>query len=745
MVQDEETLVNAEHLDIVRDCFLDGDFSHQPRLFKREPLFNFEIIHIGLISEIYEHFLGEYRHEKGQFYTPFSLADMILSEVLPTSQGMSNFPLLDMTCGSGIFLVEGYKRLISRWKREHQGESITFNVLVSLLEDNIYGIEIDGTAIRVAAFSLYLTLIDQLDPKTLWNKDNHRLPYLIYDPDDTTLNGKQGRNLWRRNTISEVEVEDFPKVRLLVGNPPYGTKNLSTEITDYCSKLHFASEYVLPFMHKATQFCPDGEIALVFTSKVLFNTGGGYATFRKWFFNENTVRRIDNLSIFRKAPASYGGSLFSSASCPVCVAYYKAQPSDRQAVLRYYSPKSFIKSNIIDALVIDESDIKLLPIADCQNPHSNILKVASWGNYYGFKLIERLSGKKLKQYFKESGWVTGRGLIADSTSLDFVPDRMVGTETIARYWTDLTAAKSNILRKYRMPKVGLFNTPFVVFKQGQHHGEIACSLFNDSVYCTSTATIMNCDSIQDKKILTAYLNSRIAKYFLLLTTSSWGIEREQINSVEVLNIPSPFEGMSGEARDTIVECFDSLYLKSSKAARNTIEIQMLENTVEEEFEKALGLSERDVVYLNDTLDFNFGIFQKGIHADGYYRVLSDELKLYADTLQKSLSRLLKGTGLFAEVTAYAGQTNEPLQLIALDFGSDREGMNEGTTADFKDTLRKIDKYLWERQSESVYMRKTLKYYDGTHAYIVKPNQKRFWSRMQAYDDATSIVNDFLNM
>lgn len=743
MVKDEEALVNAGHLEIVRDCFLDGDFSDEPRLFEREPLFNFEIIHIGLISEIYEHFLGECRHEKGQFYTPFSLADMILSEVLPTSKGASDYPLLDMTCGSGIFLVEGYKRLINRWKQEHQDQIITFDVLVSLLENNIYGIEIDGTAIRVAAFSLYLTLIDQLDPKTLWNKDNYQLPYLIYDPDDPSLNGKQGHNLWRRNTISEVDVKDFPKAKLLVGNPPYGTKNLSKEITDYCNKLHFASEYVLPFMHKATQFCPDGEIALVFTSKVLFNTGGGYAAFRKWFFNENTVRRIDNLSIFRKAPASYGGSLFSSASCPVCVAYYKAQPADRQAVLHYYSPKSYIKSNLIDALVIDESDIRVLPMADCQNPHSNILKVASWGNYYGFKLIERLSRKNLKQYFRENGWVTGRGLIADAASLDFIPDRIVGTETIARYWTDLTAAKSNSTRKYRMPKAGLFDTPFVVFKQGQHNSEIACSLFAALVYCTSTATIMNCASVEDKKILTAYLNSRLAKYFLLLTTSSWGIEREQITSVEVLNIPSPFDGLSAEDRNTIVNCFNSLYLESSKAVLDTIKIEKLENIVEKEFEKAFGLSERDVVYLNDTLDYNFGIFQKGIHAVGYHRVLPRELRTYAGTLQESLTRLLKGTGLLANVITFAGQGNDPLQLIALDFSADREGVEEGSKADFTDTLRRIDRYLWERQSESVYMRKTLKYYDGTHAYIVKPNQKRFWSRMQAYDDAASIVNDFL--
>lgn len=217
-----------------------------------------------------------------------------------------------------------------------------------------------------------------------------------------------------------------------------------------------------------------------------------------------------------------------------------------------------------------------------------------------------------------------------------------------------------------------------------------------------------------------------------------------ITSVEVLNIPSPFDGLSAESRNIIVKCFDLLYSESSKAVLNTIEIKNLEDIVENEFEKAFSLSERDIVYVNDTLDYNFGIFQKGINAVGYHRVLQEELRLYANTLQKSFSRLLKGTGLYTNVTVYAGKINEPLQLIVLDFGSDKGGVEEGSAAEFKDALCKIDKYLWERQAESIYMSKTLKYYDGTHAYVIKPNQKRFWSCMQAYDDAASIVNDFLN-
>ena len=741
----EESIVNEDHLEVIRDCFLDGDFSHQPQLFERDHLFNFEIIHIGLISEIYENFLGESRHKKGQFYTPFSLADMILSEVLPTSKGDYNYPLLDMTCGSGVFLVEGYKRLIGRWKREHKGEKISFDTLVSLLKNNIFGIEIDETAIKVTAFSLYLTLIDQLDPKTLWNSENHRLPYLIYDPDDKSLERKQGINLWRRNTISEVDADSFPKVKLLVGNPPYGTNDLGPEIKQYCHREKFASEYVLPFMHKATKFCPDGEIALIFTSKVLFNTGGGYARFRRWFFNENTVRRIDNLSIFRKAHSSYGGSLFSSANCPVCIGYYTAKTSRRQSTLLYYSPKTFIKSNLIDGLVVDDSDVKLLPMSECQKPQTKIWKVASWGNYYGYQLIKRASKKHLAQYFKENNWIFGRGLNADSKRLDFIPSPIIGTVHIARYHTDLTAAKFNGAKKFRNVIAGLFEPPVVVFKQGQHNGEIACSLFMEKAYFTTTANALNCDNIDDKKILVTYLNSRLAKYFLFLTTSSWGVEREQIYLNEVLALPSPFDGLTINSRKTIVDCFDQIYALSGKPLPDIIEIKRLEAIAEEIFEQAFRFSEKDIIYVNDTLDFCFGIFQKGKSATGYHRVLLTESKRYAETLLKSLSKLLSDTNLIPKITIFEGSLNEPLQLVVLEMNSVKMSVENGSMGEFRDTLRRIDSYLWKQQSESVYMRRTLTYYEDNRVYLIKPNQKRFWSRMQAYDDAASIINDIMNM
>lgn len=744
MAPNEEAVVTVKHLSVIHDCFFDGDFQHE-NLFTDERLFNFEIIHIGLISEIYENFLGELRHSKGQFYTPFALADMILTEVLPTKSKEYNYSILDPACGSGIFLVEGYKRLIMRWRNAHLGETISFDTLVSILKDNVFGIEIDKTAIRVAAFSLYLTLIDQLDPKTLWNSGNHKLPYLIFDPSDPSLENRQGVNLWCQNTIKDVNTDQFPKVKLVVGNPPYGRNVLPEEIMEYCKQYKFAAEYVLPFMHKATKFCPDGHIALVFSSKVLFNTTSGYGKFRKWLFTENVVTRLDNLSIFRKAPSSFGGSLFSDATCPVCVVYYSPGRPDEDAFVKYCSPKTFIKTNMIDGLLIDESDIKMLPISECQKPISKIWKVAAWGNYYGYQLINRISKSTLGDYFKSHNWVYGRGVNADSGRLDFVPNRILSTEHISRYQSDLTAARTNLSKKYRGVRPGLFKAPFVAFKQGQHKGEIACSLFKEDVYFTTTAFALNGGNEDEKKVLTAYLNSRLAKYLLFLTTSSWGVEREQVFLSEILALPSPFEHLSKEAIQNIVKYFDELYDLSGSAAKDEIRINDLEDAIETEFEQAFDLSEKDCVYVQDTLNFNVGIFEKKQKAIGYRRSLPDESEQYAHTLTNSLDSLLEVAKIKVAAQFYEVNINDPLQMVVLQLKSPRPSVEKGSAIEYKSLLKKIDAYLVSKHSDSVYLRKTLKYYEGDLVYIIKPNQKRFWSKMQAYDDAASIVNDILTM
>ncbi len=334
---------------------------------------------------------------------------------------------------------------------------------------------------------------------------------------------------------------------------------------------------------------------------------------------------------------------------------------------------------------------------------------------------------------------------ADSGRLDFIPNRILSTEHIARYQSDLSASMTNLTKKYRRVKQGLFKAPFVAFKQGQHKGEIACSLLKEDVFFTTTAFALNGGKEDEKKILTAYLNSGLVKYLLFLTTSSWGVEREQIFLNEILALPSPFEHLSEDASRIIIKCFDELYALSGAIVKNEILTSELEKTIEQAFEQAFNLSEKDSIYIHDTLDFSIGIFEKRQNAIGYNRVLEDDSKQYSITLTNSLDSLLESAKIKTAATFFEVSINDPLQLVVLQLKSSRPSIEKGRMNEYKTLLKKIDAYLISKHSDSIFLRKTLKYYDGNMVYIIKPNQKRFWSRMQAYDDAADIVNDILTI
>ncbi|WGU69166.1 N-6 DNA methylase [Capnocytophaga canimorsus] len=102
--------ISIEQLQIIKKCFVSGnDNTPQTKLFEDWRLFNFDIIQIELLSEIYENFIAEIdptlKENSGTYYTPPSLVEFILNEKLPVSNNETqyNVRILDPSCGSGIF------------------------------------------------------------------------------------------------------------------------------------------------------------------------------------------------------------------------------------------------------------------------------------------------------------------------------------------------------------------------------------------------------------------------------------------------------------------------------------------------------------------------------------------------------------------------------------------------------------------------------------------------------------------
>lgn len=757
-----EEKLNKEQLQNIKTCFIRGrEKSDNQQLFEDWRifrLFNFKIIQIELLSEIYENFLSEtdptLKEDSGTYYTPPSLVEFILNEKLPVNKKEYNIKILDPSCGSGIFLVESFNRLVRRYENAQQLKKLSdFKVLVQLLKDNIFGIEIHPQAIKVAAFSLYLALVDKLDPKNLWQDKNHQLPYLINDPENNDPQ-KQGYNLFLRDTISDLSKENILQdFKLVVGNPPFGTKNLLDSLRNYCVREGFAKEKVLPFLHKATKFAPNGEIALIFNTKVLTNTGGTYQSFREWLFNRCYVEKVYNFSILRKIPENFGGQLFGDATGPISIVFFqKKQPKNPSNKIAYYAPKTFIKSNVIDGLTIDFTDLKFLPREECQKPDTKIWKIAMWGGMNDWELVNRLSekfNKSIDDFLKgnKSKYHFGSGLHSPSKkqieeNKTFSPNKVIDLRKVQRFYT-LKSAEKPTQKTFRNINKNIFNPPYLIIKEGQKDKEFCASYIDYESYHTGAYSISAIDEHHNfnLKLWCSLINSSFAKYYLSLTSSSWGIERERVQSNETLMLPT-LENVDNKQSNELEKKFDQL-ITIIKSDFDFTRVKAVESEIDKIIiEKILQLSEQDKWTIMNLIDFSIDLFESQEKSKALYSALEEQIIEYGKLISTELNEFLDGQDLFANATVYDISPYSPLMMIKISHQHIKIDIQKSDEM-IDSELNKIDQSLWEKKSQNIYFRKKLNYKIENDIYIIRPNQRRFWSQSMALEDASELILELL--
>ena len=775
VTEGERNNIELKHLEIISKCFINGyEGDGQGELFPEWRLFDFNIIQIELISEIYERFLAETDEKKkknaGAFYTPPSLVTLILDEVLPVGKTFTdyNVKILDPACGSGIFLVESYKRLLKRYENAHNVKLTDFDTLNKILKDNIYGIEQNNQAVIVAAFSLYLALVDNLDPKTLWI--SIKLPCLINDPNIPEK--KCGNNLFCRDTIAQNEEIESIQFDLVVGNPPFGTENkskgvvLSESIRKYCNQNGFAKEMVLPFLHKAVRFAPHGKIALIFNTKILTNTGGTYKKFRKWLFQECYVEKIYNFSILRNVPKNFGGQLFDSAIGPVCIVFYqKEYARDESNRIVYYAPKTYIKSNVLEGMVIDNSDVKYLPREECQKPDTKIWKIAMWGGDADFSLISRLSQMPtLGKFLKKEKIECGLGLqFVDSTTKKIlinndIPQDYVKPETIGRYFSsnidNLTGGMSqksrllyaqyyntplfhlpNINAFRRIGKVEAYKSPHMLVKEGLQKWNICASFLDRDCSFNSKIIGFHCKDSRILKGLTCYLNSSLVQYYIFICSPSIGIEREEVKKNEIISLPFM---LNNDDLYFLSKIYDKYFDKKNFV----MNISQMESEINDFIFSKFEISFRENLIIADFANIIKPLMVKLI---GKSIKKTDKIinESYLAIICSTLNEFLEGQTIFANGTIFSIKQDSSLAMVKISFCNEKLEIQQ-SDIDFHDELKEIEEHLWEERGGGIYFRKKLNYYNGSDIYIIRPNQYRFWTRSIAMQDASDLIVEILN-
>ncbi len=759
-------------LSLVYSCFYGNEINQNSIQQVFWKIFDYKVIHIETISSVYEEFIHKTENEEtisqnGTFYTPKMLVDLVLNELLPqptVNDADYDIKILDPACGSGIFLVQAYKRLIDRWifSQELDNKNTRNNreILENILKKSIFGVELDEEAIKVAALSLYLALLDKLDPKEIWAIKE--LPNLIYDPEN---NKTKGRNLFKSNTFKESLYgenglgSDF---QIIVGNPPWKRGNLDNDIKNYLTKNKLPQEIVAGYLHLMPEKFPNAKIGLVTSAKVFFNSQNPYKRLQEYLFKQTNIETIFNLALI-----SENKLLFSKASQPTFALVFSKNNTTINNTINYCIPKPSNSIKNLNYIQVDSSDIKFIPkiLVDLENEYNILLKIVMYGSISDYNFIKRIRTSDIKSlkatipksnrgvglHIKEEGKKFGNPELQDYYFIN-PPDKLQRYYTNPKIFKKLGSEHSKYreLNKY-------FEAPIILIKEGLTDQKVVASF--EDINCIYKKAILGIKVNENKnfqKALVSFFNSKFAMYYLFLTNSSFGIDRQRIQGNHLLELPSLPYHFSDETIIAIAEEYDSISLKMKETNANNLlksindrKIHEIENHIDDlifdEITRLNLINEDDKVLINDLINYSLDWYLNKNNDKINYAIKSvtvDELKSYSEMLLNQLPNKLQTN---IRVEYYDTIQSIPLKIVAIKLNQSENAITKIVDTEFNKLLIRINKYVIKEYSESIFFRREFEYFENNTILLIKPNEKKFWSKSIAISDSEKIFVQFASI
>lgn len=787
-VDGEEKIITLDHLRLIQDLFF-GDGGRQKSLFFYA--YQFKIIPIELISSIYEEFYQEENgggHKYGAFYTPPALVDFVLAQTLTPERLATSPRIMDPACGSGIFLVESFRRIV-RYRVVQQGRRLRFNELQKILREQLRGIDINPEAIRVAAFSLYLSLLHYLEPPDIREQieRGNRLPNLVVDDAKSdSFNVLLAANAF---DIELLETKSYLKERfssdcadVVVSNPPWGQPKGKEAVRSaklakkWCGadRPTGDSESSQAFIWRSIDILNEnGCCGLILPVGVLLKHHKNSFLFRGGVFKKLTLHKIFNFSHTRDI-------FFSKTVSPFIVLQAeKNKPTNNLRYIEYWSAR---RSAIIDSLqsvVLCKADLKVVSHENDILNH-RIWKALNWGNHRDLALIEYLINhfKAIKEF--TSPKLYGRGYEAgNEISSDWlVSYKSLPNDYIKCYGkSDLSRLQSISSKVRRRGKEIIFHDLRLLVERGiaqrdELKGRVIARLEDQRFSYTNSVYGIKFSTPNEGlyKTLLGVLWSSLGKYFLLLTSYDFGVWHDEIRlEGELLDLPISFSSDSS-LRDKIIKIVDELrnydppirdLANSHGVPKN--EIQVKRRTLEVQLDKAVfelyGLGEAEIDLIRDMCNTNLDFYylrekseaakpisrpQKNYGAkndlpDG---ALGDYLRVF---MQSWLPYLNEGTEFHWRV--HLSPKSGSMQAVIFSIQNTGENPIPDTTSEheaWKSILRRLDEAQLQPVSSRVYIDGLARAVSNEAIIIIKRNEKRLWTKSMAREDAEATLVQAMN-
>lgn len=724
-------------------------------------IFDFSIIPVEVISGIYESLISpETRNEHSAIYTPSFLVEYILTQTVDKyldKHQTSECTVFDPSCGSGIFLVQSYRRMVDKEKILF-GERVSKIRLREIAQNNLFGIDLNEQALKVTSFSIYIAILDYQDPKTIL--DSFKFPKLISE------------NLFAANFFDTSHsyngIIKSKELDFILGNPPWKKDksefhlNWLNRNNIYRKQIKGEIEIAQSFLLHSKDFMQLNTVsALIVTSTSFYNISTITKEFKKIFLTRFSLDIFFDLSPVRRL-------IFEEKSSPASIVFYRLSNEEDCVinVVKHLSVKSNIFLKYYKTLIIEKFDQK-----EIQQKHfienEWMFKVALYGNTLDFAFLKRLEQNKrnASNFINNNMGERGLGVIKISdkskTTPKYYPNLIgyakIENQEIKRYYTAIEnqeklGAKDVYFIRGR--KEELFRGSKILLKEQCFDETFIGVSFSDKdcVYVNGVSGI-TFNNEEKTKLLYAYLISDIVTYYLYLKSCSWGVAtrpavrfKDEFLSFPFAEVISLVEAKLISLVEQFLEPFKSHYSQILRSASSPIFHLILE-----EINSIINSTYQINEYEKDLIDYTLNVSRYQFQESKQHKFLRkvdndlDFLQKYASVFLKEFKSLYEDENLQVEVF--------PLNhFIAMNFIFSKEELASKEkvvvihhNTDEKEILKRIASNLTiskvtnsKDPKKNLYIQKDIKGFEENSFYIIKPNEYKCWHRAMAWYDVAEI-------
>jgi len=602
--------------------------------------YNFAAIDSDILGSIYENYLAYIQKGKhliqttkkksqGIYYTPTYIINFIakstLNEVLGKSKLSSAKKLksCDPACGSGSFIIDMISLLYDYYRDNYSKfSSLPLTQKLSLIKDNIYGVDLDEKAIAITELNIYLKILTK-------EVEQGARQALIRSP--TNLLPELRSNILCRNSLIEDKAiaqdmalnwaDRFGAASngyfdVIIGNPPYIDSEEMTrtqlELRKFYTKHYDAAkgnwDMFCIFIERSLKLLKkNGMFGMIVPNKLL---SADYAMAIRDFIKQFHIIGIRDYS---KIP------VFNASVYPIVIIVKKEKHKESDK----------IKIEVIDynngALKVGFTDTV---------PQDKIMDSKTWSQVFqnsSSSLVYRLMAyPSLETYANVSGAASVseayeiKELIQD---LDKQKDyfKVINTGTIDRYCSlwgiyDMRYIKSSykkpIISKETLNKYSKLryeqssSTKIIVAGMTGSKKELECYL-DEGEYLAGKSTTLVISKGTNPKLLLAILNSRLISYIYRNLFKDLGLNGGcmRVGPPQIKRLPIKLPDKESEQREIVgmVEKLHKLYEESdhvnpqlNKGQKIKEDIDNLAKEIDQKIYSAYRLSKNEIKVIEES-------------------------------------------------------------------------------------------------------------------------------------------------